>query len=202
MTQDKFWTWLNDSLFTAGMNVEYYQRSADSWHWWDRAATIFVVVVSMLALFASRRKAWGKIADVLGWLGVLVPSILFVVPFGQWASQADVFAVQWSDLRASLGDIKNQFVTVDKSAPLPRTFLQEMAVMDAKKNQIQANEGTPNDRLLKDCYAIQCEKTYGKGIKSAEDVRDKLKQDDEQPKPPPPSLPSPRDKSVSTNVIK
>lgn len=167
MTNDEFQNHLWELRGTCAINQRYHQLLAWWWKAADRFAKISVAAVAVAALVtALLGESWKECEVVLALVAAVLAIVLNVLPFGEYEKTYDEFFRSWSDIRIDAEVLRLKVC----SDVVEDHWIERLTELRAKEHALDAKEPAPVRWILRRCQEDEREATWGRGIRTAEQV--------------------------------
>ena len=179
---------LHDLEFTAASRQIYSKKLEWRWNLADHVVRIVVGVVAAFSLlFTALDNGWTTPALIAAIVGLCVALVLNVVPFGTTARFYTDLVRQWSDLRLEADTLKLRIADLAADNEISEPLAERLEVLTQNKHRILACEPAPWKKLLQRCVEDRTEATWGKGIRTPQQIHQELaRRAQEQPADPKP----------------
>lgn len=174
---DVIWDIASNMSFTAAINQRYHQALASSNEGWEAfvqggvgllavlslSATIVAAYRGWHPIFGTKRarwKAWNTVSMALGASAAVFAIWLNVISYAETARFHREMLLRWSELRRDSDRLVARVTTTSEDAADLAALSEQAIYLQARKNDINALEGAPDDELLERCHELE-EKARG-----------------------------------------
>lgn len=167
---------IHDLGFTAVVNQRYHQILEWRWATLDRLMRILIGVLAAFGvLLAALGSPWGTLSLVVPMAALIAAILLNILPFGEIQRfYRDLFR-RWSDLRQEV-ELARMAVRDLQGQDVPEHLFQRLQSLMQRKAAILADEPAAWRGLLIRCQEETTESIWGKGIRTPEQVQQKLQE--------------------------
>jgi hypothetical protein len=167
--------------YTAEVNQRYHQIKQRRMWLWDKWVKIGVALLALFALLAVFLPHEWKCLEVVAAVAATVAAVVLnVVPVGEWVTEFGEMFRSWSDLLLAVEQLELKARNFEEDAAIPDHLVERLAELVSHQCQLDAMEPAPDDALLSRCQGDINQRTYGKGVRTHEQVMARLRQTEEE----------------------